>query len=73
VNADALEGALRALGIDCTVELHDRVAVVRSTVQGVFADDRIREHALALAREHGFSHVAVDVTGAEERAPLPRD
>lgn len=74
MNAAALEAALRAAGLPCVVEGRDALAVV--TVPGSrsrFADDDVRLRTLALAREHGFTHLALELLDAEERAPVPGD
>ena len=69
-----LERALRALGIRCAVEEWDALAVlVPEAGERAFENDDIRLRALALARSHGFSHLAVDLDehGALARETLP--
>ena len=77
MNARALEQALAAAGIRCTIEPRDRLAVL------TVLDDRSldvlcvtarRLAATALAAEHGFTHLALEL-GAEvaSGAALPRD
>jgi hypothetical protein len=75
VTAWALEAALNALGIDCAVEAHDRLAVLvpRGPVPDL-TGAQLRRSALTLATEHGFTHVALELReGGAIRAPLPRD
>lgn len=72
MSADALRDALRAAGVDSTVEARDRLAIV-TAAPGAFADPRLRERAVALAREHGFTHVAVELPAEDAGAPLPGD
>jgi hypothetical protein len=60
--AAALENALAALGVPCAVEAEQRLAVLRPKVQGsTFAQPAMRARIVALALEHGFTHVAVDL------------
>jgi sugar phosphate isomerase/epimerase len=62
-DATALAAALRDAGITCTVESRAALAlIVASTADGQrLADDDLRRRVLALAREHGFTHVAVEL------------
>lgn len=74
MNADALEAALHAAGVPCTVEARETLAIVTMDASASpFTDDALRRRALALAHEHGFSHVALELLDAEDRAALPRD
>jgi hypothetical protein len=62
-DATALAAALRSAGIACEVEARAALAlIVASTaeVTRLAADDR-RRRVLALARQHGFTHVAVEL------------
>lgn len=73
-----LERALRDLGVRCSVEAHDAlaVAVPEPGERGLEGDD-VRRKAIQLARAHGFSHLAVELRepghAPSDRAPLPRD
>lgn len=62
MSADGLQRALRALGIDCTVEARDKLAII---VPGASARDfsemALRRAAIALLAEHGFTHLAVEI------------
>ncbi len=72
MNAGALADALRAAGLRVSVEARDRLAVLTAD-PATFADPSWRERAVALAREHGFTHVAVELPSEDARAPLPGD
>ncbi len=74
MTASALEAALRAAGVPCGVEGRDTLAIVTmATDASHFVDEGLRRQTLALAREHGFTHVALELLDAEDRAALPRD
>ena len=68
----ALEGALAERGLVCRVEGRAGLAVLIADASTVAAmgDVEVRRAALALAREHGFSHVAIELRGD---APVSRD
>jgi hypothetical protein len=67
---EELERALRALGLRCTIEAHDALAVaVPDPGERGFERDDIRRRAIDLARMHGFSHLAVELANAEPNAP----
>ena len=75
----ALEGALAERGLVCRVESRAGLAVLVADAATVAAlgDVELRRAALALAKEHGFSHVAIElrseaVTGQRDDAPLSR-
>ena len=75
----ALEGALAERGLVCRVESRAGLAVLVADAATVAAlgDVELRRAALALAREHGFSHVAIElrsepVTGQRDDAPVSR-
>jgi hypothetical protein len=70
--------ALRAIGVRCSVEAYDALAVaVPEPGERRFEIDDVRRQAIALARTHGFSHLAVEVRepgqAPTDRASLPRD
>jgi hypothetical protein len=73
-----LERALRDLGIPCRVEAHEALAVaIPEPGERGFENDDLRRRAIALARAHGFSHLAVELPNVEnapppDRATLPR-
>lgn len=72
MSADALEAALRVAGMTARVEARGGLAIVLAD-PAAFADPELRERAAALAREHGFTHVAVELPPEPARAPLPGD
>lgn len=59
----ALEGALAERGLVCRVEGRAGLAVLIADAATVAAlgDIELRRAALVLAREHGFSHVAIEL------------
>ena len=60
--AAALEKALVSLGLPCGVEAEQRLAILRPKVQASsFAQPAVRARIVALALEHGFTHVALDL------------
>lgn len=76
----ALEGALAERGLVVKVEGRFGLAVLIADAATVarLGDAELRRTALALAREHGFSHVAIELrsdTGGQPRldAPVSRD
>lgn len=75
---EGLESALRRLGIRCAVESWDALAVaLPEPGERAFEDAAVRTQAVALARSHGFSHLAVElrdpaVQADHARAALPR-
>ena len=86
VSAEALRDALASAGFACDVEAHDRLAVLVPDDAGSaarMAEAAARLQASALAREHGFTHAALELRDwswavgtdgvAGERAPLHRD
>jgi len=75
VSAPTLESALRAVGIRCTVEAMDRLAViVPDDNEAGLATVRGRREALQLIGAHGFTHLALELPGEPaDRAPLHRD
>ena len=68
--AASLERVLAAAGVDCAVEARERLAVLVPRAGGVaaFADPALRERALRLATEHGFTHLAVELPRADRRS-----
>ena len=76
---EGLEASLRRLGIRCTVESWDALAVaLPESGERAFEDAAVRKQAIALARSHGFSHLAVELRDpalpdGDARAALPRD
>ena len=72
MTAAALETALASLGLPCLVEAEQRLAVLRLKVDGrSFAAPEIRARIVALALEHGFTHVALDLADVHTRGERP--
>ena len=75
----ALEGALAERGLVVRVESRAGLAVFVADAETVarLGDAELRRTALAMAREHGFSHVAIelrsDTAGPRTDAPVSRD
>ena len=62
MNVVPLEAALLARGIVCRVEQRERLAVI--VPQGAvpwLEDPAVRREVLALVREHGFTHLALEL------------
>ena len=77
-SAKELERALRDIGVRCSIDAFDALAVaVPEPGERRLEDGDIRRQAIALARSHGFSHLAVELRepghAPTDRAPLPRD
>lgn len=63
MSAGALESALRAIGIRGTVAAEGAVALLRIEADDtVLVDAALRKAALALASEHGFRNLALEVS-----------
>jgi hypothetical protein len=79
-NAVGLAAAIAELGIDCALETRGGLALLLPTPEGVAAlqvDER-RRAVLALAKAHGFTHVAIELPSERRKssttdAPLLRD
>ena len=80
-NAVALATAIARLGVQCSLETRGGLALllpVSGSVEALRSPDT-RRAVLALAREHGFTHVAIELpsdrrgAGRETDAPLLRD
>ena len=75
---EELERALHALGIRCSVEAFDSLAVaLPEPGERGFEREDVRRRAIELARAHGFSHLAVELRQSEhentDRATLSGD
>ncbi|HEU4563375.1 MAG TPA: hypothetical protein VFS05_01955 [Gemmatimonadaceae bacterium] len=71
MSAEALAGALAALGVRAGVEARDGFALI-SAAPDAFADEALRAKVVALAAEHGFRSVALEV-GEPEGDSAPGD
>lgn len=75
--ADLVAAGLTAMGIPCKIEPRAALAVlmVESGVAERLADGELRRSALALAKEQGFTHLAVELVapaaGADATLPRP--
>ena len=80
-NASALAAAIAELGLECDIEARGGLVLFLPTAGSVakLAEEETRRAALALAREHGFTHVAIELpndrrgAGPESDATLLRD
>jgi hypothetical protein len=66
MSAADLEAALRTIGVDGRVEARGALAVIvphdgADALAGALADAALRRGAAALAREHGFTHLALEL------------
>ena len=66
MSAADLEAALRTIGVDGRVEARGALAVIVphdgvDALAGALADAALRRGAAALAREHGFTHLALEL------------
>jgi hypothetical protein len=61
--ANALETALEELGVLCRVETRDKLAVIVTDADGAkrFGESDVRQRALAIARQHGYTHLALEL------------
>ena len=61
--AEALAAALSQLGVPCRVETRGALAVIVADAAGAkrFGEAEVRQRALALARENGFTHLALEL------------
>jgi hypothetical protein len=61
--AEGLIAELGVLGLECSVEGRGGLAVIRAEprVARQLADPLLRRRILALARGHGFTHIAVAI------------
>ena len=81
-NAASLAAAIAALGVQCTLEARGGLALLLPVSASVakLQEAETRRAVLALAREHGFTHVGIELPndrrggGARDAdAPLLRD
>ena len=74
-NATALAAGLAALGVTCALEARGTLVLLMPDQQSVakLADDTLRRAALALAKEHGFTHAAIELPNDRRRADPDAD
>ena len=72
-NAVALSAAIANLGIDCALEARGGLALLLPTGDGVAAlqVDETRRAVLALAKAHGFTHVAIELPSERRESSTP--
>jgi hypothetical protein len=62
VNAAALEADLRSLGVSCTVEARESLALlVPNGDPGRLAASDVRREVVRLAEARGFTHIAIEL------------
>ena len=59
--SDHFEAAMARLGFDVRVEIRDGLAVLTPRSDAVITTDAQRRSVVALASEHGFTHVALEL------------
>lgn len=67
-----LEAELRSIGLTVTVEAHGRLAVLIAADDTPLLDPATRRAATQLARQHGFTHLALELAPNDDGATLPR-
>ena len=81
-NATALAAAIAELGLQCSLEARGGLALLMPVEESVakLQTPETRRAVLALARQHGFTHVAIELPndrrsgkGRGSGAPLLRD
>ena len=72
-NAVALAAAIAELGLECALEVRGGLALLLPTQEGAAAlqVDETRRAVLALAKEHGFTHVAIELPGDRRKSSTP--
>lgn len=68
-----LERELAELGVPCRVETRAGLAVLIATpdVAARLGEPELRRQALAFAREHGFTHVAIELRSDADISRAP--
>jgi hypothetical protein len=80
-NATALAAAIAELGLECAIEARGGLVLLMPSAGSVakLAEDETRRAALALAKQHGFTHVGIELpsdrrtAAPDPDAPLLRD
>lgn len=81
-NATALAADLATLGLQCALEARGGLALLLPQAESVaqLEEDETRRAVVALAKLHGFTHVAIELpserrlsSATDPDAPLPRD
>jgi putative aminopeptidase FrvX len=69
MSAEELGRALMAAGFQTRVEGRGKVAVILAADSQIFADEAVRRTALRLAKENGFSHLALELADVRTDTP----
>lgn len=71
--AAALATAIAKLGVECALEVRGGLALLLPTPEGAAAlqRDESRRAVLALTKEHGFTHVAIELPNERRKASTP--
>ena len=72
-NAAALGAAIAELGIACTLEVRGGLVLLLPTTDAVASLqlDEKRRAVLALAKQHGFTHVAIELPNDRRKSSTP--
>jgi hypothetical protein len=72
-NAVALAAAIAKLGIECALEVRGGLALLMPMQDSVISlqDDGTRSAVLALVKEHGFTHVAIELPSERRKPSTP--
>ncbi len=74
MTVEALATALANIGLDGHVEARQSLAIVSvSAADASLKEVAFRRRVLALARAHGFTHIALEVVDATDGAPFSRN
>jgi hypothetical protein len=74
MSAEELERRLAELGVPGRVEARGKLAILSLENPGALAEAERRSAAVALAREQGFTHLALELgDDSDRRATVPRD
>ncbi|MEO6527978.1 MAG: hypothetical protein ABIP93_15265 [Gemmatimonadaceae bacterium] len=71
----ALARAVTALGLSCAIEARGKLVLLLPAPESLarLAETETRRATLSLAREHGFTHVAIELPNDRRRAPADPD
>jgi len=72
-NAAALAAAIAELGIACALEVRGGLVLLLPTTDAVASLqlDEKRRAVLALAKQHGFTHVAIELPNDRRKSSTP--
>jgi hypothetical protein len=72
-SATALAAAIGQLGIECALEVRGGLVLLLPTQDGVIAlqVDETRRAVLTLAKQHGFTHVAIEMPSDRRKSSTP--